>query len=129
MKALDTSALLALLEGNPKAVARLRKWRGEEVATTEVNLLELAVLAARVPPRQRSARFAALARLRRRLTVLPIGPAAFDVAVQHAPQGAGEAALLRLAMAASLEASGCEELLSEEASPLVGKWRLRWAKL
>lgn len=72
MKALDTPILLAILHGSPSVKDLLKGLRGEELATTEINLFELTLLAAEGTRAHRESREAALARLRRRLTVLPI---------------------------------------------------------
>ena len=77
MKALDSPALLAILEGRKEASWILREIAGEEACTTEVNLFELeaAVLSDRRGDRAR--RLAALERLRRRITVLPVNEEPF----------------------------------------------------
>ncbi len=72
MKGLDTPVLLAILHDQASARALLRTLRGEELATTELNMFELSVLAAGGPRPERPSRETALARLRRRITVLPI---------------------------------------------------------
>jgi predicted nucleic acid-binding protein len=72
MKGLDTSVLLTILHDTPSAKELLRTLRGEELATTELNMFELRTLAAEGPRAQRSGRETALARLRRRVTVLSI---------------------------------------------------------
>ncbi|MGB6500080.1 MAG: PIN domain-containing protein [Thermoplasmata archaeon] len=129
MRALDTSVLLALLEGDPSLRQSLRHWRGEEVATTEANLLELAVLAANGPPKTRSHRLAALGRLRRRLTVLPIDSRAVEEAQRRLDRGAAYRSPLTLAMLAALETSGCEELLTDDPRQFEGKWRFKVSKV
>lgn len=72
MRALDTPVLLAVLHDAPSAKELLRSLRGEELATTELNFFELNVLAAESSRGERKSRETALARLRRRITVLPI---------------------------------------------------------
>ncbi|MGP8077333.1 MAG: PIN domain-containing protein [Thermoplasmata archaeon] len=129
MKALDTPALLALLEGDPRMRPILRRWRGEEIATTEANLLELAYLAAAGPARGRALRFAALGRLRRRLTVLPIDSRAGDEVARRLERGGETPSPTVLAMLAALETSGCEELLTEDPRQFPGKWRFKISKL
>ena len=84
MKGLDTPILLAILRDTPPARELLRELRGEELATTEVNLYELHALAAAGPSSSRPAKVAALQRLRRRLTVLPITASAVDEAARFA---------------------------------------------
>ena len=128
MKALDTSALLALLEGDPRLRTLLRRWRGEEIATTEANLLELTFLAANGAARGRTQRLAALGRLRRRLTVLPIDSRAGEEAGRRVERGGPTPPPSVLGMLAALEASGCEELLTDEPRLLVGKWSFKITK-
>ncbi|MFZ1024437.1 MAG: PIN domain-containing protein [Thermoplasmata archaeon] len=125
MKALDTSALLALLSGDRAAKDLLHRVRGVEVATTEINLLELGYAAARGPVRHRGPRRATLSRLRRKLTVLPLDDKAVEEASGRLARGATGVPPLRLAMLSILEVNGCEELLSSEVSPLPGKWRFK----
>jgi len=129
MKALDTPALLALLEGNPRIVTQLRKWREAEIATTEANLLELAVLAESGPVRVRGERFHALVRLRRRLTVLPIDDRATEEAARRAARLPRTMSPLVLGMLGALESSGCDELLTDDPAQFQGRWRFRVTKL
>ncbi|MFY9717388.1 MAG: PIN domain-containing protein [Thermoplasmata archaeon] len=128
MKALDTPALLALLEGNPRVRQLLKKWRGEEVATTEVNLLELAFLAAHSSSRGRAHRMAALGRLRRRITVLGVDSRAVDEAFRRLERGGPTPGLTVLAMLSTLETNGCEELLTDDPRQIQGKWRFKTTK-
>lgn len=72
MKALDTPILLRLLRGDPRTAAFLRKISAEELATTTINLFELEVIARTDPSPGRERRLAALERLRRKLTILPV---------------------------------------------------------
>ncbi|MGA8542217.1 MAG: PIN domain-containing protein [Thermoplasmata archaeon] len=72
MKALDTPVLLEILHDSPRVKELLKGLRGEELATTEINLFELRLLAVQGGRTQREARETALARLRRRITVLPV---------------------------------------------------------
>jgi predicted nucleic acid-binding protein len=129
VKALDTPALLSLLEGDARMRQVLRHWRGEELATTEVNLLELEFLAAGGPARRRSSRLAALGRLRRRITVLPIDSRAGEEVHRRMERGAETPSPLVLTMLAALETSGCEELLTEDPRQFPGKWRFKISKL
>lgn len=76
MKGLDTPVLLALLHDAPVAKDLLKSLRGEEIATTELNMFELRTLASGGSRAQRESRETALVRLRRRITVLPITPEA-----------------------------------------------------
>lgn len=129
MKALDTPALLSLLEGNARLRAVLKRWRGEEIATTEANVLELALLAARGPPRGKGHRAETIGRLRRRLTVLPIDSRAGEEAQRRLARGGPAASPTILAMLAALEVNGCEELLTDDPRQIPGKWRFRVSKL
>jgi predicted nucleic acid-binding protein len=84
LKGLDTPVLLAILRDAPAARPLLKELRGEEVATTEINMYELYALAAAAPKRVRASRNAALHRLRRRITVLPITASAVEEAARLA---------------------------------------------
>jgi predicted nucleic acid-binding protein len=125
VKALDTSVLLGLLEGSPAVREQLRHLRGVELATTESNMLELACLAGRGARRPRAERLAALARLRRRITVLPVDQRATEEASRRVTGDAPGLSPLALAMLGALEASGCDELLTADPLPVPGKWRFR----
>ncbi len=125
MKAFDTTVLLALLEGRPSARTLLRTLRGHEVATTEANLLELTLIAARGPPAVRRARRATLERLRRRITVLPIDPRAVAEVDAYLGRGGPAVAPLALAMMGSLTARGCDELYTFEVPTFAGRWKLK----
>jgi predicted nucleic acid-binding protein len=128
VKALDTPVLLALLEGNPRTRQLLRQWRGEEVATSEANLLELALIAARGPARERIQRTSALGRLRRRLTVLPIDSRTGEEMLRRSERGLTASSPTVFAMLCALETSGCEELVTEDPRQLPGKWRFKISK-
>ncbi len=112
MKAMDTPVLLGLLQGDPRARALLRRWRGVEVATTEANLLELYSIIARSRGPARAARLASLTRLRRDLTVLPIDSRSVEAAARRLPSK-GTVAPLTLGMLGALEAYGCDELATD----------------
>ena len=129
MKALDTSVLLAILEGEPGSRSLLKRLQGTEVATTEANLLELAILAARGPERDRRARRDALARLRHRVTVLPIEARGVDAAAIHLGRTKDCSNPSVLAMLGTLEAVGCEELLTLDPPVDYGKWRLKITRI
>ena len=79
MKALDTPILLGLLRGSAGARQLVRSLAGKEIATTEINLFELELLARadRSPGLER--RLAALDRLRRKISVIPVD----ERAVRH----------------------------------------------
>lgn len=125
MKGLDTSVLLALLEGDAGVRKLLTRLRGIELATTEVNLLELAYLAARGPSRSRTARRETLERLRRKITVLPIDGRAVEQAGRRLGKGSEKTPPHVLAMLGALEANGCDELFSLQAEIDPGKWRFK----
>jgi predicted nucleic acid-binding protein len=125
MKGLDTSVLLGLLEGETAAKDLLKRLRGVELATTEVNLLELAYLAARGPSRGHGPRREALERLRRKLTVLPIDGRAIEQAGRHLGKGSERTPPHVLAMLGALEANGCDELFTHEMGIDPGKWRFK----
>jgi predicted nucleic acid-binding protein len=125
MKALDTSVLLAFLEGDRSARDLLRKLRDVEVATTEANFLELAYLAAHGPPRTRARRRETLARLRRKLTVLPIDPRAVAEAENAVLRGEAPAAPLLAGILGALEAAGCDELFTTDPRECRGRWRFQ----
>ncbi len=129
MKALDTSVLLALLDGEPSAAALLKRLRGVEVATTEANLLELGYLSIHGEGRARASRREALDRLRRKLTVLPIDSRAVDRAGTHLGKGGDRLAPLALAMFGALEAAGCDELYTRETYARIGKWKVKVTRL
>ena len=125
MKGLDSGVLLGILEGAPRAKELLRKMRGVEVATTEMNLLELASIAMRSCGRQRRSRLAALERLRHRLTVLPIDSRAIGAAVGR-PTPPGRRLLpLAVAIAGAMEAAGCEEILTDDPRFPEADWSFR----
>jgi len=125
MKALDTSVLLALLEGDRSARDLVRKLRDVEVATTEANFLELAYLAGRGSPRVRGHRREALGRLRRKLTVLPIDPRAVTEAENCVIRGNAPSSPLLAGMLGALEAAGCDELFTSDPQECRGRWRFR----
>ncbi len=125
MKALDTSVLLALLEGDAATRELLRRLRGVELATTEANLLELHYLAARGPARSRAGRRAVVERLRQKLTVLPIDGRATEQASHRLGKGSERTAPQVLAMLGALEANGCEELYTHDPALDPGKWRFK----
>jgi predicted nucleic acid-binding protein len=129
VKALDTSVLLALLDADEGAPRLVKELRGEEVATTEANLLELSVLASRGTPRDRRRRREALARLRRRITVLPIDSRAVDCAGAHLEKNPAGTPALVAAMLGALEANGCEELLTLDPAADATRWKFRTVRI
>lgn len=72
MKALDTPVLLAFLRGRPSARKAIQAWSEDELATTELTLFDLEVAARTDPSPGKEHRLAALERLRRKVTVLPV---------------------------------------------------------
>lgn len=118
MKALDTSVLLALLEGDRSARELVRRLREEELATTELNVLELVHVLTRGSKRLRSHRRDALDRMTRKLTVLPIDSRAMSAVRRSAIRGRLGDTFTVTAMAGALEAAGCDELFTGEP----GNW-------
>ena len=114
MKGLDTPVLVHLLHGSPSAQALLKSLRGEELATTELNLYELGVLAAQGPRSARGARLKALAGLRRRISVLPIGPAATEEA-QRLSSGLGRTSGYEAIVWGAMISAGCQEWITTKA--------------
>ena len=125
MKALDTSVLLALLEGDRSARDLTRKLKAVEVATTEANLLELAYLAGKGLARSRTRRREALDRLRRKMTVLPIDRRAVTEVERRVSRGTLPSGPLVAAMLGALEAAGCDELFTADPRECPGHWRFK----
>lgn len=122
MKGLDTSVLLALLEGDRKVRDLLRRLRGVELATSEANFLELGYLAARGPAKGRRHRQETLERLRRKITVLPIDSRSVDRSLRQLRKGNSAPAPAVLAMLGAFEAAGCDEVLTRSPFPAPGRW-------
>lgn len=123
MKVLDTPLLLDLLRGRTDVRTLLGQAKGEELATTELNLYELEVLARSGPRAGRDRRLAALQRLRRKLTVLPIDERACQTAAiaQAAhPRGGSSVEWLMLGAAKSAGASAWWTVPKEAPGPLEG---------
>jgi len=112
MKALDTPLLLELLRGRPGAKRLLPHLQGEELATTELNLYELEVIARSEGGRSREQRRATLAKLRRRLTVLPIDERAVRAGLGRDSAKVGRDPPSVALMLGAAEAGGCEEWLT-----------------
>lgn len=125
MKGLDTPFLLGILDGSPSVKTVLRTLSGEELATTELNMVELAALAAHGGPRGRRERLQALERLRRRLTVLPIDRRATELLSQRPVQPKTAAELLHTAMMAAFEAAGCTHVLTDRSIAPHAAWKLK----
>jgi predicted nucleic acid-binding protein len=129
MKGFDTSVLLALLEGDTAARELLRRTRGVELATTEANLLELALIARHGPAHSQRARREVLDRLRRKITVLPIDSRAVDHIDRHLQKTGDMFPPLVLAMMGALEAAGCDELFTRNSPQDLGKWKLKVSRI
>jgi predicted nucleic acid-binding protein len=128
MKGLDTPVLLGLLRGSRGARELVRRLGGEELATTEVNMFELEVLARADPSPGRDRRLAALEKLRRRLTVVPIDRAAASAGARSVSARAAAAATPGSLVLGALEAAGCSELFTVPGAipkPTGGKVRIR----
>jgi hypothetical protein len=113
MKGLDTPLLVRLLRGDPSVRTLIRHLQGEEIATTEWNILELEVLARSDPTPGRERRRAAIDKLRRRLTVVPIDQRAVE-SVAGLRHGTPESSSLAVtAMLGALESRGCTEWFTD----------------
>jgi predicted nucleic acid-binding protein len=108
---LDTPVLLGLLEGRPATRILLRSLAGEELATTEVNLFELEAVARRISRPGRERRVAAVERLRRALTVLPIDERGARRAAELAAAAPGVASPTAL-MLGAMEVHGCTQWIT-----------------
>ncbi len=125
MKALDTPVLLAILHDAPGAKELLKSLHGEEIATTELNLYELRVIAASSRAASRASREDALAKLRRRLTVLPVTSESVGEAVKRVPVGTHPGGWTRLILGV-LVAAGCAEWITTKPYAAVkGKLPIR----
>ncbi len=129
MKGLDTSVLLGLLEGDPTVRGLVKRFHGVELATTEVNLLELTLLAGRAGRPGRTPRRHALERLRRKLTVLPIDSRAIDQVGRRVGRETDRLAPHVLAMLAAFEAGGCDEIFSRDLDLSPGTWKPRVSRI
>ena len=125
MKGLDTSVLLGLLEGDGPSRALIGRLRGIEVATTEANLLELALIAGHGPARLQRSRREVLVRLRRKLTVLPIDGRAVELVGRRLERAIEPTPPLVLAMLGALESNGCDELFVREPIRMSPRWKLK----
>jgi predicted nucleic acid-binding protein len=127
MKALDTPILLAFLRGSPAARALVRSLSGEEIATTEVNLYELEALARLDSHAGRERRLAALDRLRRKLTVLPVDERAVRSGLHHL-KGHTRGAVHPMVdlILGTLEANGCAEWITSSPVPPRRESKLKW---
>jgi predicted nucleic acid-binding protein len=116
MKGLDTPVLLRLLRGDPAARLAIRKLQGEEIATTEWNMLELEVLSQMDPSSGREQRRSALEKLRRRLTILPIDERTVETAAKQRRRAPSSTPLGVLAILCALESRGCTDLITDAAT-------------
>jgi predicted nucleic acid-binding protein len=109
VKALDTPVLLDILRGGPAARVFLKAVGPEELATTEINLWELGVLAVQDRSRGSEARLTALERVRRKLLVLPVDPASTRAAIRLRSKGPPGRPPRSELIAGVLEAHGVSE--------------------
>ena len=107
MKALDTPVLLDLLRGRSGAWKFLARHRSEELATTELNMFELEALAREGPPSGREHRLAAVASLRRKMTVLPIDERAVAAGARLSAGHSSLAPSADWLMLGAAEGAGC----------------------
>lgn len=120
MRGLDSPALIAILNGSEPGRALLDDLVGEEACTTEVNLFELETIALQAPARRRGERLAALERLRRRITVLPLDDASSRAAAALARSNSiGQPPSVWM-MLGIFEANGCTSVVTSAAARLGG---------
>ncbi|MCI4324302.1 MAG: PIN domain-containing protein [Thermoplasmata archaeon] len=116
MKGLDTPVLLEILAGGPSATKLLRGLAGEELCTTEANFFELETIARSDRGAALERRLAALERLRRGMTVLPLDERAGRAAAIRSkgdPQGLPTDLWL---VWGALEANGCTEWITSPSA-------------
>jgi predicted nucleic acid-binding protein len=118
MKALDTPLLLDMLRGRAGAWRFLEKHRSEELATTEINLFELEALARAGSTTGREHRLAAVASLRRKITVLPIDDRAVAAAGRLSAGRATQALPTDWLMLGAAEAAGCSSWVTASGTRL-----------
>jgi predicted nucleic acid-binding protein len=116
MKGLDTPVLVRLLHGDAGVRKAVRELEGEELATTEWNLLELEALARLDESPGRERRKSALENLRRRLTVVPLDERAVELAAREMARPGRSRDLIGLAVLACLASRGCDEVLTSGTS-------------
>jgi predicted nucleic acid-binding protein len=122
MKGLDTPVLLGILHDSGSAKELLKGLRGGELATTELNMFELKVLAAEEARPMREGRETALARLRRRITVLPITPDSVREAARYLTRK-GHLGDYQPLVWGTLSSVGCAEWITTRAfAPPKGSW-------
>jgi predicted nucleic acid-binding protein len=116
MKGLDTPVLLDILEGRPSARKLLRRLAGEEICTTEANLLELESIARRERGGSLDRRLAAVERLRRGLTVLPLDERATRTAASRMRGVSQGVSGLGWLIFGALETNGCGEWFTRKGA-------------
>jgi predicted nucleic acid-binding protein len=116
VKALDTPVLLEILRGSPRARRWVRELGAEEIATTELNLWELAVLAIEDPSRGLDQRLTALDRLRRKLLVFPMDVRAMQSAVRLRQRRRRVPTSLAELIVGTLEAHGVSEWVTVDGA-------------
>jgi predicted nucleic acid-binding protein len=132
MKALDASVLVALLRGRPEAKALLRSLHGEELCAPQLVLVELEALARLDASPGLERRLAAVEKLRRRLTVLPIEEKGAQIAAKILGAHPRNASLSAALTAGALEAQHVGEwITTPEFAPdrKVGRVRTRVIKM
>jgi predicted nucleic acid-binding protein len=116
MKGFDTPVLLEILEGRPSATKLLKRLTGEELCTTEANLFELEAIARQERGAVLERHLAAVERIRRGLTVLPLDEKAVRAALARwRENGQGLTAGAWMVFGA-LEANGCSEWFTSRSS-------------
>ena len=126
MKGLDTPVLLGILTGSPSVRPMLNSLAGEEIATTELNMLELAALAAHGSSRVRKERLQALERLRRRVTVLSLDRRVTEAMAVKGGNTKTAGDLHLNAILAAFEAAGCSQVFTDSRSvPARGLWKVK----
>jgi predicted nucleic acid-binding protein len=123
VKVLDTPLLVDLLRGRVSVRTLVAQAHGEELATTELNLFELEVLARLGPRAGRDHRLSAVQRLRRKLTVLPIDERTCQAAAAGLaahPRGGTPVEWLMLGAAKAAGASSWWTVPKEPVAPFEG---------
>lgn len=120
VKALDTPALLAILEGRREAAWLIEEVAGGEVGTTEVNLCELEAAVRADGRADRARRLAALDRLRRRISVFAVDEKATRAASRLVAEGHGATSLTTGLILGTVQANGATELITTQAGRFEG---------
>jgi predicted nucleic acid-binding protein len=129
MKGLDTPVLVSILQGEPRAKMLLRRLRGEELASSELNFLELEFLVGRAAGPTQPRRRIAVGRLRRGLTILPLDGRASEKLpeISRRKEARGLNPLVVGALAC-FAAYGCDELVTSDQRLLAGRWPFKATK-